>query len=413
MRAIKRARNYTKVRVTRDNSSKASPWRVVYSKDGKTTKLGRFRTKEVAEGVARTHEHQINKLDVLPESSLSPLEIARLVEVKQQLEAVGLDVYSGVQKLAKISAKYEKKPLSVAIKDFLDDRQHSTKFETWSHYDSRLGKFLKAVGNKPIRDFSDEDSIPKIRQFLIASSTNDNGRHKYWGTLYSFFNYAVTQGWIDKNPMDRQPRFKVKFSTPKAYTPKEIETIFRKFEAVAPEFIPFLALQAFGGLRPTEATNQPRNKVNFDAQIIQVQVGKKTAGNATTRLLENLSPCLWAWLNVYWRDDQAVALDMRMDTICKKKAQIIKETGVELIYDGLRHSALTHYLPLIGYDRTAQIAGHSGGSIMLRRHYTAPTGSAEANAYFNVYPKNMYPESNDNIIAFPVNERKTTNPRIK
>jgi len=145
----------------------------------------------------------------------------------------------------------------------------------------------------------------------------------------------------------------------------------------APEIIPYVAICAFAGLRPTEAANLDWSDIYFDLQQIEVK-----ARHSKTRRhrLVPIHPNLAAWLLSFRRESGAIGYSRR------KFREAYKAAGIEKWKtDVLRHSYGTYRLPILkSADALALEMGNSPDVIF--RHYRRPMSEATALAYFSILP---------------------------
>jgi integrase len=110
-----------------------------------------------------------------------------------------------------------------------------------------LGDFAQAF-QCPLSSIQPED----LRQYLNAKRVGLVAKENRRRLLVVLFNFAKAQGWLRKNEetaADALGTYKIQQRDVEIYTPAEMA---RLLNAAAPDFLPYLALIAFGGVRSAE-----------------------------------------------------------------------------------------------------------------------------------------------------------------
>jgi integrase len=222
--------------------------------------------------------------------------------------------------------------------------------------------------------------------FILSVSENQQTRIHYRTKIGTFFRWCAQRGLLSIHPNKWVSLGKVSRESPEIYTPEQMETIMRIFEQLCPRLLPYFALQAFGALRPGEAMRQKKERISFRDRTIIASHKKRGADVYESRLVEDLPKNIWSWLKPLQNKRTPSLIDSQ--DFYQQMHRLLKESGIEWIHDGLRHSALTYYAKLHGHDKAAELAGHRAGSYTLSEHYKAVfTTKKAARAFFAIMPK--------------------------
>jgi len=153
--------------------------------------------------------------------------------------------------------------------------------------------------------------------------------------------------------------------------------IARLLQVCSSELVPYIAICAFAGLRPSEAERLDWRDIHLEAGQIEVK-----ARNAKTRRhrLVPIQRNLKEWLSLYRRNTGRVIFSRRKFRDAYRKAGFVKWP-----LDVMRHSFGTYRLPILkSAEALALEMGNSPDVIF--RHYRRVTDDATADAYFRISP---------------------------
>jgi integrase len=226
-------------------------------------------------------------------------------------------------------------------------------------------------------------------------------------TLAALWAYgaAKAQGWTVENIVLEIPRFKQVREAPGILTLELTKTILGGAWEHAPELVPLLAIQAFAGLRRSEALALDWDEINFEKKDIYVSGAKsKTASWRIAPMPENLI----AWLTgdrqqtgpiVPWHDLKGGKAAVRHTATIEghRRRELMAKIGMKsLPKNGLRHTAATYRLAALGDSaRVATELGHS--QKILLAHYRVPARREDAEKYFAIVPPKTNTTSGDRL----------------
>jgi integrase len=221
------------------------------------------------------------------------------------------------------------------------------------------------------------DKLKSKKTGKIAPQTAKN----YRTVLFTLFSFAESHGYIIKgaNPIADTDSISTNGGAIEIYSPSEIAALLK---AAPVEFVPFLALGAFAGLRAAETERLEWADIDMAGGFITIGSDKaKTASRRIVPILPNLS----AWLTPYagktgkvWKPGPNLLRDARAETV--------KSAKIEWKDNALRHSFISYRLASI--QNAAQVALEAGNSPgVVFRHYRELVKPDTANAWFAVSPK--------------------------
>jgi integrase len=207
--------------------------------------------------------------------------------------------------------------------------------------------------------------------------------------LVTLFNFAKTQGWLRANEetaADALGTYKIKRRDVEIYTPAEIAKLLNAADS---DFVPYLVLIAFGGLRREELHKGLKwESINFERGAIIVPAAiAKTNRKRKIVMSENLV----AWLAPYRMKHGAIfAHDPQ-----RRIAKLAKASGVKWKSNALRHSFGSYRMEQTKNE--GQVALEMGNSPqVVKDHYFEIVDERAAKAYWSIKP---LPKDDHKIIA--------------
>jgi integrase len=201
----------------------------------------------------------------------------------------------------------------------------------------------------------------------------------YRRLLIVLFNYAVRNGYCERNPADLTVRPRLPETEIGILTPEQTASLLEVTEG---EIQAFLAIGAFAGLRRSEIERLEWNEVDLDGRLIEVAAKKaKTASRRFVRVSENLAE----WLD---------PLVKRSGMVCPSKERLRKVLLVaredaritEWPNNALRHSYASYHLakhrdaPALALE-----LGHTTTNLIFR-HYRRLVRPEDAERYWEICP---------------------------
>lgn len=261
----------------------------------------------------------------------------------------------------------------------------------------RLGRFAQAF-QCPVGSIT----TALFERFLDTLGVSARSRVNEITCIGSFIRYCVK---LRKAPRDLLDEIAA-VQRPKAEPPATLtwtSAEFRELLEHAPaEFVPFLVLAGFCGMRTSEVTRADWSHVTPDGNHLAVITRK---GRTPSRRLVPLCAAAKAWLAPHWRAAGPICPTDREDIITRRilapvnAARVLRGEANPLRWreNGLRHSFGTFRVALTGdIPRVSLEMGNSPQ--MIVKHYLQLATREQAEAWFNLLP----PAPADNVIPLPV-----------
>jgi integrase len=215
----------------------------------------------------------------------------------------------------------------------------------------------------------------------------------------------MSKNYCSENPADKIRPIKIDQPDPESYNVNQVKRILRAARDIrGGEFLPYVVVSLFGGLRPEEAQKIQWADIRLDDGDATISLSGKAAKKRSRRVVE-LSSNAVEWLlscqglPIYPESARAIGLEVRMaagfqvdqkdEKRLRKKFKVEEDAELEpWIFDGLRHTALTmHYVQHGDKSLTAFWAGNSPD--MLDERYRSLASKSEAAAFWSITPDNV------------------------
>ncbi|MSU73016.1 MAG: hypothetical protein EXS43_11860 [Opitutus sp.] len=222
-----------------------------------------------------------------------------------------------------------------------------------------------------------------LRSLKGAAQTRNN----YRTILRTLFEYAVSRGYAKENVVAKLAKAKVVRGAPEIFTPAQMQSVLEK----APrDFIPYLAIGAFAGLRSAEIERLDWSEIDLTGKLIHIKAEKSKSAQ---RRLVVISKNLLAWLAPYSRKEGLVADPERVRVA---RAKICEAAKIVWPANVLRHSFASYHL---AYHQnaaaTAAELGHASPA-MLYKHYRELVKPDAAAQWWSISP----PADYGNVVVF-------------
>jgi integrase len=247
-----------------------------------------------------------------------------------------------------------------------------------------LGDFARAFVC-PLSSVQPDD----LRQYLNAKRIGLVSKANRRRLLVTLFNFAKAQSWLrvnEETAAEALGTYKIKRREVEIYTPAEI---VRLVGAADTDFVPYITLIAFGGVRREELHKGLLwQSINFDRGYIIVPAAiAKTGRKRKIVMHENLL----AWLSPYRvKSGPIFAQDPQ-----RRIAKVVKASGVKWKRNALRHSFGSYRMEQTKNE--GQVALEMGNSPqVVKDHYFEIVDERAAKAYWSIKP---LPLSDRKIVA--------------
>jgi integrase len=293
-------------------------------------------------------------------------------ECYRLLERHGASLFDAVHHyLAYLDQTKRSIPLTELFEEFLSAKQQDNVSPKYlADLRSKLGRFVNSFHGTLVCNLAAAQIEAWIRSLNIGTVS----RESYRRNVSVLLEFGRRRGYLRGNPaadikIRRRPEGEVSI-----LTPEELRNLFSK---CAPEIVPYVAICAFAGLRPSEAAGLLWSDIHLDT--MQIEVRARHSKTRRYRLVP-IQPNLGEWLMQFRSGDRAIHYSRR------KFREAYRAAGMdEWKMDILRHSYGTYRLPILkSADALALEMGNSPDVIF--RHYRRPMNEASASAYFDLRP---------------------------
>lgn len=251
---------------------------------------------------------------------------------------------------------------------------------------SRLTTFGRTFDARPVATIETRE----IDDWVSGLNLSLTSRFNYRKVLRNAFQFAISRGYANENPVIKTGRVKADELTPRTLTPVEVEALLK---AADPRIVSSIALSAFAGLRDAEVGRITWNRIDLDG-FVKIDLG---IAKTSSRRLVPLLPNLRAWLAPHAKGTGLVRPSQRTSYLlyglAKKKAvEALTAAGQPCSnlenwpHNALRHSFVSYRLAVVA--NAAQVAEECGHSIgIMKRNYRELVTPSDGAKWFAVVPK--------------------------
>lgn len=309
--------------------------------------------------------------------SIRPLTATEVHDAGAALDVLppGITLRDAAQYWADNHASGDSITFAAALARFVSDRA-SANFRPRTEEDirQRLDRFGRAFGGKALYSIRTAD----IAAWLTAEKLIGRTRNHYRANLHTFFEWAIRQGFVSKNPASAILPVKVDSKSIEYLSVSDTQSLLRAAIELDAATIPYLVIGLFAGLRPGELKRLQSSDVG-DTIVIGPTVAKMRRQRHVTIL-----PNLRAWLETY-PPSGAIAIE----SLQPKIMRIRTAAQIPWPHDAMRHSFATYHCAMFrDAPRTAHELGHTSPDV-LYNHYRGLATQEDAAAYFAITPESL------------------------
>jgi integrase len=198
---------------------------------------------------------------------------------------------------------------------------------------------------------------------------------------------------VKGNPVDPAiKKKKVKAGPPPIVTPTELTRLLNVADEMDGELVPYLALQAFAGMRTEETDKIEWQAIRLPQGLIDVSAHVAKGDHPRWTKIE---PCLYAWLSKHRKTKGRVRV-----TNHRKRLEAVRRAAGFDSWQGthnnaLRHSYASYHLAKFSdAGRTREEMGHLDES-SFRRDYVNRVLPADGEAFWEIAPV----DANEKVVA--------------
>lgn len=283
-------------------------------------------------------------------------------------------------------------PIADALRDFLAyTHARGRRMATLAYYEAQLSRFAASA---LAADWQRLER-PALRAWLLSMPQGATVRGMMFRCIRALYRWALRQEppLVRGNPTEGlAPDLGGaggEQAAPGFYPVEVCEGLLREMSR---ETWPALAVQLFAGLRPEEVVPRLPGKAGLEWSHLligerMVRVPAEVAKTRRARILEDLPPALWSWIEAAPGKREGRLWPVTDQAWRARLVGALRRVGAERIRDGLRHTFATYAVALTGdAGRVALWLGHEGRTSMLHRHYRGLATRAQAEAFFALRP---------------------------
>ena len=277
---------------------------------------------------------------------------------------------------------------SIPLKDALEDYLAAKKIKGLSERYSRSLESLRKI-LEPLRDRNIREITPsEIDEIVLGVGGKERRKNNVRDDIATFFRWCRKKEILPDGitSAERAEEFINPHPKKLFFSKEELEVIIEK---CAPEWLPWLLIGAFAGIRSEEIQRLEWSDVRLDRGMIDVR--SETAKTRQRRLVP-IQPNLQAWLEPYRGFEGTVCPD-RIDNYIRfltapEEGYSWRQRSKRAIQwkaNGLRHSYGSYRLAII--QNAPQVAEEMGNSVpMIKKHYAETVYPAEGAGWFSIMP---------------------------
>lgn len=247
-----------------------------------------------------------------------------------------------------------------------------------------VGRFAGEFHDRPMTDLSHQE----IEAFLSRAYQGNRYFNNARAEIATFFSWCRQEHFlpdVDTEAHKVGKRREIEEAVT-IFSPQEFEAIL---EAVRVDLIPYLALSAFGGLRPSEAQRVDWKCIDWQRQEGHIEIKATVARKTYRNRFVPLNDALRAFLEPFRKEEGLVCHWKLPQTLLIEDYKKIREKSPKLPRkwpaDVLRHSFGSYRLKQTeDRARTAEEMGNSPD--IIKRHYRRPITGEQARLWFAIRP---------------------------
>jgi integrase len=292
-----------------------------------------------------------------------------------------------------------------AVAQFKDWRLPRLKERTRSDIRWRLDAFAEAFSGQYMHQLHAGD----LETWIYAQGKPWSVR-SFYKRLRPLFDYGMRHRMLAENPMLLLKAPEVPSDSKAVYTGEQLNRLLREcmapsnlptileadFRARLYHLLPFICLTAFGWMRTSELVRQYANEdvltwedIDWKNSRIHIResVGKATRRKSGNERFVPMTAHLKKWLQPFAKLLTGRVVPLLHREFATQMRKLHADAGIKLIHNGLRRSAISHYLaahPETGIGELARRAGTSEATV--KRHYLEALTPEAGRKWFTLKP---------------------------
>ena len=333
-----------------------------------------FETREAADEYVKQRTAETRAFGI-HYTTIPANERAAIAYHLERLKALGWTLAKAVDFIEKHGKAAPSLPLGTVGDDFLTAKETGGLRPRYlKTLKASIKRFMLGRRQKLISDITPAE----IQEYITANQWKPATKRSYLVDVRTLFAFALKRKYITDNPAMALDLPKVEELPPGIISPEQAKAILEASLDFAPDALPVIVLQLFGGLRRSEA-----EELSWDAIGDEFVEVKAHLAKTRRRRLNKITPQLRAWL------DLAHDIGGKLPAInyADKLKLILEKAQLRQEWDqnALRHSfASYHYAKFKNENETAALMGNSPQ--MVFQHYRELVKPEVAERYFAIMP---------------------------
>lgn len=179
---------------------------------------------------------------------------------------VEFELSAGIYKERQRRINNRNKLLREGLNEFIAAKQKLSKASV-ADYKFVFGKLVTRFGDVRINKIT-KDSIEKWERELKLDEVSDNGIASYFKKLRVIFNFFISSGWIEENPI---PKRTMIFKDPVIIPRKDLEDILEKLKLKNRKHYRVIVLLLLTGMRISELVRLTFDDIDFRDNILIIR----------------------------------------------------------------------------------------------------------------------------------------------
>jgi integrase/recombinase XerD len=250
-------------------------------------------------------------------------------------------------------------------------------------YLTELKGYLKRFAAGRMEMFVDQISVEALQTWFDENPTALSTRRANAGRLGSMFDVCWKLGYVKENPCLRLPTIKIRQGETKILTVEQAEALLRACHESTPDFLPYIVLGMFAGIRPEELEKLQWRHISLEHQ--QVHVDETVAKTGQNRYVP-LEPVAMEWLKRCdnGKPDEPIA-PFSDSTFKRYRRKVKVGAGIAWTQDILRKTAASYWIEKT--DDAGKVTKWLGHSLRIQNlHYKKPVVKANCAAFWALTP---------------------------
>jgi integrase len=237
---------------------------------------------------------------------------------------------------------------------------------------SRLDRFAVAMKCK-----MEGVSAARIQDFLLSLDLAPRTVNNFRTSISNLMTFARMRRYLpaDSDPLREVAEVKEPHREVGIYTPAEVEWMITN---ASPEFLPYVVIGAFAGLRQSEI--ERLDWADVGEKYIRIRGAERRT--KSTRLVE-IQQNLLAWLKAMRQPRGPI---VPFANVCNQLTRLTRKAGVSQKHNALRHSYGSYRLAMV--QDAAKVSFEMGNSPkMVFEHYREIVTPEQAQRWFEIQPE--------------------------